>query len=184
VATDKVTELAGGGTADTVETALATYSLAALLQVENLTFTGVGGFTGTGNALANTITGGIDGDNLNGGLGNDTLIGGAGADSFIFNSSIAAANVDTIDDFTLGEDIIKLENAIFTAVGVAGALSGLAFASNTDGLADDATDRIIYNSTNGWLNYDSNGSTAGGVIVHFATIDTGLSLTAADFLII
>ncbi len=182
IATDKVTELALGGT-DTVETSLLTYSLnvAALAQVENLTFTGAGVFTGTGNALANTITGGGGADNLNGGLGNDTLIGGAGADSFIFNSSIAAVNVDTIDDFSVADDTIRLENAIFTTVGAAGVLAAGAFVS---GAFNTAAQRISYNSADGSLTYDSNGSTAGGVVVTFATLDPGLVLTNADFLIV
>ena len=41
VATDKVTELSIEGT-DTIETSLATFSLAALTAVENLTYTGTG----------------------------------------------------------------------------------------------------------------------------------------------
>ncbi len=61
VATDKVTETLDEGT-DTIETSLATFSLAALTAVENLTYTGTGNFTGTGNALANTIRGGIGND--------------------------------------------------------------------------------------------------------------------------
>ena len=72
VSTDKVIELAGQGT-DTIETSLATYSLAALSAVENLTYdNGVAAdanFTGTGNALANSITGGSGNDILNGGQG-------------------------------------------------------------------------------------------------------------------
>jgi hypothetical protein len=41
------------------ETTLNSFSLAAINNVENLTFTGVGDFTGTGNTLANTITGAV-----------------------------------------------------------------------------------------------------------------------------
>ena len=58
VSGDKVTELAGQGN-DTIETSLASFSIAALTAVENLTYTGTGNFTGTGNSLANTITGGV-----------------------------------------------------------------------------------------------------------------------------
>ena len=50
-------------------------------EVENLTFTGAGNFAGTGNTLANTITGGANNDSLTGGAGNDTLNGGAGNDT-------------------------------------------------------------------------------------------------------
>jgi Ca2+-binding RTX toxin-like protein len=84
---DVVTEAAGAG-ADAVMTTLAAYTLGA--DVENLAFTGAGSFAGTGNALANGITGGAGNDNLqglagsdtlSGGAGNDTLDGGAGADT-------------------------------------------------------------------------------------------------------
>ncbi|WP_425287886.1 calcium-binding protein, partial [Rhizobium ecuadorense] len=52
---DLVTEAADAGT-DTVRTALASYTLGN--NVENLTYTGTASFSGAGNALANTITGG------------------------------------------------------------------------------------------------------------------------------
>jgi len=77
---DTITEAANGGT-DIVRTASATFSLVAFGQVEDLIFTGVGAFSGTGNALANVITGGAGSDTLNGGDGADTLIGGGGNDS-------------------------------------------------------------------------------------------------------
>jgi Ca2+-binding RTX toxin-like protein len=80
VAGDVVTEAASAGT-DRVETALAAYTLGA--NVESLTYTGAVAFSGTGNALANDIKGGIANDTLNGGLGNDTLSGGAGNDSLL-----------------------------------------------------------------------------------------------------
>lgn len=74
---DTVTELANAGT-DEVRTTLATYTLGA--NVENLRYTGSVQFTGTGNDLANVITGGDGGASLYGGAGNDTLNGGAGND--------------------------------------------------------------------------------------------------------
>src|SRR5207237_942702 len=75
---DLVIENPGEGT-DTVKTTLSSYALPA--NVENLTYIGAGSFTGTGNALANTITGGTQNDSLDGGDGNDVLHGGAGADT-------------------------------------------------------------------------------------------------------
>ena len=74
---DVVVENAGQGI-DEVRTTLASYTLGA--NVENLTFTGTGAFTGTGNELDNVIHGGDGGSHLYGGAGNDTLYGGAGAD--------------------------------------------------------------------------------------------------------
>ncbi len=74
---DVVVELADEGI-DTVRTALASYTLGSAL--ENLTFTGSVNFSGTGNALANQITGAVGNDTLNGLAGNDTLDGQAGND--------------------------------------------------------------------------------------------------------
>ncbi|TBX97094.1 beta strand repeat-containing protein, partial [Rhizobium laguerreae] len=55
IATDLVIENANEGT-DTLQTALASYTIGN--NVENLSYTGSANFTGTGNALANMITGG------------------------------------------------------------------------------------------------------------------------------
>ena len=84
---DVVTEGLNGGT-DVVQTTLNNYTLGN--NVETLVFTGTGAFTGKGNAIANTITGGSGNDflygmggndQLNGGAGNDALDGGDGADN-------------------------------------------------------------------------------------------------------
>src|SRR5262249_19672675 len=75
---DVITEAAGAGTDTVLATSLA-YTIGA--NVENLTFTGVGNFVGTGNTLANTITGGAGNDTIDGGAGADTMIGGAGNDT-------------------------------------------------------------------------------------------------------
>ncbi|CDZ65049.1 Hypothetical protein, partial CDS, partial [Neorhizobium galegae bv. orientalis] len=56
-AADVVTEVVNEGT-DLVKTALSAYALTNVANVENLTFTGTGDFSGAGNSLANVITGG------------------------------------------------------------------------------------------------------------------------------
>ncbi|WP_246721416.1 M10 family metallopeptidase, partial [Rhizobium laguerreae] len=81
---DFVSEYAKEGT-DTVQTALSSYTLSN--NVENLFYTGSASFTGNGNALANTITGGAGNDVLNGGAGADRLIGGAGDDTYIVDNA-------------------------------------------------------------------------------------------------
>uniref|UniRef100_UPI003982B247 M10 family metallopeptidase C-terminal domain-containing protein n=1 Tax=Rhizobium sp. TaxID=391 RepID=UPI003982B247 len=68
---DVVTEGVNAGT-DLVRTTLSSYALTNIANVENLTFTGTGDFSGTGNSLANAITGGAGNDLLDGGAGNDT----------------------------------------------------------------------------------------------------------------
>ncbi|HYC99277.1 calcium-binding protein [Brevundimonas sp.] len=74
-----IIENAGEGL-DTVEATVASVTLHA--NVENLRFTGVGGFTGTGNGQTNQITGGDGADLLSGMGGDDILIGGDGPDTF------------------------------------------------------------------------------------------------------
>ncbi len=157
--------------------------------VENLTLSGTAGTVAVGNSLgnviigntgANRLDGGAGNDTLNGGLGNDTLIGGAGKDVFLFNTKLGGANVDTISGFVAADDTIRLENAIFTALTQVGVLAASAFVRNSTGLAQDASDRIIYETDTGWLNYDYNGTAAGGN-VHFARIGTNLALTNTDF---
>ncbi len=67
---------------DTVETTLLPgYTLAA--NLENLTYTGTGNFTGNGNAAQNVLRGNSGADTLNGGGSNDTLEGGGGDDSLL-----------------------------------------------------------------------------------------------------
>ncbi|MFD1628129.1 calcium-binding protein, partial [Azospirillum griseum] len=68
---DAVTELAGEGS-DEVRTSLSSYALSA--NVETLTYTGTGNFTGVGNSLDNLIQGGVGNDTLSGGLGDDVYI--------------------------------------------------------------------------------------------------------------
>ena len=74
---DTFVELASQGT-DTVQTTRASFTLAT--HFENLRFTASSAFNGTGNAVANTLTGGIGADTLSGLEGNDTLRGGSGND--------------------------------------------------------------------------------------------------------
>ena len=110
---DSVVEGLNAGT-DTVRTTLGTYTLSE--NVEVLSFTGIGGFNATGNALANTITGGTGIDRINGGGGNDTLSGNGGNDFFIFGASFGQ---DTITDFDSnaagGQDLINLAGRGITA---------------------------------------------------------------------
>ena len=65
-----------------------------------------------GNGPANVIVGNGAANDLMGLAGNDTLTGGGGADIFVFNAMLnAATNVDTITDFSVVDDTIRLENA-------------------------------------------------------------------------
>jgi Ca2+-binding RTX toxin-like protein len=175
---DDVIEAVGGGT-DTVR-AWTTWTLGA--NLERLVLLGTTeALNGAGNSLNNEIFGNAGDNRLAGWAGNDTLTGGAGLDTFIFNTALnAATNVDTITDFSVADDTIRLDDAIFTAIGPLGTLAAAAFTIGA--AATTAAHRIVYNSATGALIYDSNGSAAGGA-TQFAILDTGLALTNADFLI-
>ena len=64
---------------------------------------------------------------------------------------------------------------------VAGALSPQQFTTNTTGNAGTATDRFIYNTTNGYLYFDGDGNAAGGrVLIAVLTGAPTLTLSAFD----
>lgn len=115
---DVVIEASNGGT-DTVRTTLSSLTLAA--WVESLVYEGSGNFVGTGNELANTLTGGQGNDILNGGLGADRMQGGAGNDLYIVDNAkdvvveLQGAGIDTVRSslasYTLGS---HLENLSYT----------------------------------------------------------------------
>jgi Ca2+-binding RTX toxin-like protein len=129
-----------------------------------------------------TLDGGAGNDTLYGGLGNDTLIGGADSDIFVFNTAPnASTNLDTITGYNVAQDVIHLENAVFTALVGTGTMTAAQFFIGS--AANDADCRIVYNAANGALIYDSNGNAAGGS-VQFATLSAGLAMTNAEFFII
>jgi Ca2+-binding RTX toxin-like protein len=147
--TDVIVEAVNGGT-DTVRTGLATFSLntTALANVENLVYTGTTAFTGTGNALANAITGGAGNDTLDGGTGNDTLSGGAGNDTYTVEAAgdvvveLAGGGTDTVrtalSSYTLGAE---LENLVYTGTA--------SFTGNGNGLNNSITGGAAADVLNG-----------------------------------
>jgi Ca2+-binding RTX toxin-like protein len=150
-------------------------------DIENLTLTGRANTSGGGNGGNNVITGNSGSNTLYGHGGADMMTGGAGKNSFVFSASMRNSNIDTITDFNVNDDTIRLSSAVFGAL-PDGALSAAAFARNTTGQATDASDRIIYETDTGRLFYDSDG-TGSAPRGHFATLAPGLSLTAADFFV-
>jgi len=137
-------------------------------------------YTLIGNALNNEISGNDVANVINGGAGNDILIGYGGLDTFVFNTPLAAGNVDQIVDFSAGAEKIHLDDAVFLGL-TPGALPAGAFAMGT--AAQDADDRILYDSSTGNLYFDSDGTGAASPIL-FAVVHEGLNVTANDFVVI
>jgi Ca2+-binding RTX toxin-like protein len=129
----------------------------------------------TGNEFGNALYGNNGANTLNGGAGGDYLQGYGGADMFQFTTALGNGNVDQIADFVSGTDKIALDDAIF------GALGAGAFAFGAQ--AQDADDRIVYNSATGQLFFDADGNGAGAAVL-FATLQPGTALTASDFMVI
>nr|WP_314088244.1 calcium-binding protein [uncultured Shinella sp.] len=130
-----------------------------------------------------TINTGFNDDFLFGGSGNDTLIGGIGKDNFVFNTTLSSAGIDIILDFVGADDTIRLDNAVFKAIGANGSLNTDAFLSNSTGVAADNEDRIIYNKSSGLLFYDADGIGNASPIC-FAILLSKPNITASDFLVI
>ena len=163
------------------------YGIDKLISIESI-YSGTGNDRLIGNAEANMftsnegddrMTGGGGNDTLIGGDGNDTLSGGAGADTFVFNAATGIGNIDKILDFVVANDHFVLDHSVFGNLAL-GLLATSAFRANTAGMAHDATDRIIYDTDNGFLFYDSDGDGASARVL-LATLDFGLSLSAVNF---
>ena len=145
---------------------------------------GTGNDSLTGSGGNDVIIGGKGSDLLAGGAGNDTLTGGAGADNFVFDAALnATTNNDTISDFSVVDDTIRLENAIFTKFTTVGILAAGSFVSGAGAVALDNNDYLIYDTTDGSLYYDADGSGAGAQ-VEFVSLAGIPVLTAANFAII
>ena len=110
-ATDTITELANGGT-DTIQSSV-TYTIAALVNVENLTLTGAAAINGTGNSGNNVIIGNTGNNILNGGAGNDILTGGTGKDTLTGELGVDRFDYRTLTDSLLSNfDVVTDFNAL------------------------------------------------------------------------
>jgi Ca2+-binding RTX toxin-like protein len=141
---------------------------------------GVGSDRLLGESGADNLRGGADADTLSGGLGADQLQGDAGADVFLFNTVLGSTQRDTITDFDFIQDLIKLDDAIFTGflrlgrIGEGQLRYGVA--------AQDSNDRIIYDASEGVVAYDRDGRGGASAVV-FALIDPGTPLTNFDIVV-
>jgi uncharacterized protein len=183
---DLVVEYVGGGD-DTVY-AQSDFQLAAGSEIETLTIEatfGASNFNLFGNEFANAIVGTAGVNRIDGGLGNDTLSGGANLDYFEFSTALGVTNVDTIIDFASVDDILLIDQRVFTGSGLsAGFLNATAFLSGNDAtVATDAPHRFIHDSATGDLYYDADG-VGGQAAIKFANIGSGTAIEHYDLYLI
>ena len=194
---DAVVELANQG----IDAVRASVSYALAQNVEHLQLQGGAHIDGTGNGLANeisgnmgrnTLSGGAGADTLSGGQGNDhliggtgadRLIGGAGADVFVFqtlrDSTVIAAGRDTIVDFRSAQgDKIDLSD-LDANTGIAGdqafSLIGTGSFTGTAGelrLATSALKTVVLGDVDG-----------DGAADFAIQVNTTAALSAADFIL-
>ena len=134
----------------------------------------------SGNAAAQTLTGQGGADALWGAGGVDTLWGGAGADTFIFRE-VGSAHADRISDWTSGSDTLVLDGSVMSALGANGdfVAGDARFWSSSSGVAHDADDRILFNTTTRQVFYDADGNGSGAARQLIATLSNA-TLAATD----
>jgi Ca2+-binding RTX toxin-like protein len=132
--------------------------------IENAQLVGIADTYAIGNGLDNTIQGNLGNNILDGGLGLDTLIGDEGADQFIISSNGEDVGSDIVQDFTAGEDLLIIDLASFgidaEALGIlsSGLVSADSFVFGAGAVALDNNDHFIYDSAQGILYFDEDGS--------------------------
>jgi Ca2+-binding RTX toxin-like protein len=151
-----------------------------------------------GNDGDDYLNGGDGDDFLCGGAGDDILTGGAGKNTFYFHAPLVSntkqgeadsissftvsLGVDTITDFTPGEDTILLSKQLFSNLSKV-VNFGTVFTTVDNDLAVETSNAlIVYNSVNGNLFYNENGSESGfGNGGLFAVLTGAPAITASDF---
>jgi Ca2+-binding RTX toxin-like protein len=143
----------------------------------------------TGSMFDDTLTAGSGHDVLQGGAGNDTLIGGkladtltggVGADIFQLNGLKGIATAHHITDFVSGLDHIELDSTVYRALGL-GSLADTAWVDGTT--ATNINQHILYNSSNGELFYDVDGSGKKAAVL-IGVLDNHAALTHGEFLVV
>jgi Ca2+-binding RTX toxin-like protein len=174
------------------------------------TLGGLGFLSASGGDGDDLITGGVSGDlgggagndrieggsSVRGELGNDTIVnapgfteirGGPGADTLLFARAPDANTLDRYVDFVSGEDELRFDGGAFTGLGASGELAPSDerfYAAPGADSAHDATDRLIYNTSNGRLSYDPDGTGAAAPI-HIAFLGnfSPVTLQATDIVV-
>lgn len=149
------------------------------------TLNGSGGNdTITGGGGNDVLTGGTGNDLLVGGAGNDVLTGNDGADAYRFTA--LSDRLDTINGFSGSSgDKIQISAVGFGGGLVAGTLTADRFRVGAGITAANTTNqRFIYNTTNGALFFDADGSLGGSAPLQIATLSGNPVLSNTNIVVI
>jgi Ca2+-binding RTX toxin-like protein len=171
---------------DTVQSSVS-WILGSNLEILNLS--GSSAINGTGNNLNNTLTGNSANNILDGGNGGtDRLTGLAGADVFRFlsrPSSFSSTSADHITDFSSAQgDKIHITKSAFE---ITASTPTFSVVSNVTALNTALTGSalFVYNTSNGELHWNQNGTTrgagSGGIL---AILDNKASITSGDLMLV
>ena len=124
-----------------------------------------------------TIDGGSGSDTIEGGKGNDILTGGSGKDVFIYNSGDGN---DTITDYTMGEDTLKVVGASIGTYTVSGNNAIIKVGSGNITLKDVGEKEIVIADAEDHARVYRNGLIYGGTSVARAKSLTVTSAYTGD----
>jgi VCBS repeat-containing protein len=141
----------------------------------------------TGGDGDDSLDGGDGDDSLSGGIGSDYLAGGdgsdvmsGGADADLFDIMSASQGPDEITDFVGGSDKIRVWESGFGGGLSSGGSVSLVSGSNPG--ATEASGQFLYDTDNGQLFWDADGTGAGDAVL-VATFTNLPSLEASDFIV-
>jgi serralysin len=139
----------------------------------------------SGTNKAEKLVGGSGSDWLKGGKGKDFYTGGKGEDFFVFES-ISSKDFKKVTDFNVREDSIVLKYSKFKKLSKPkkeeSTIKSHEYWKSSNGKAHDLNDRVLYNSSNGDVLYDADGS-GRGAAVKIGNIGSKKAATYKDFLI-
>ena len=140
-----------------------------------------------GNLGTDRLSGGAGNDFLTGGEGFDYMTGEAGIDTFVYNALSEGSISEQIGDWQGGVDRLQIDASAFGGGLAAGALAANRLVMGT--VANQAFGQFLYNTGNGVLYWDADGTGAGAAVAFTRLFTSAFtlppaSLAATDFLLV
>jgi subtilisin-like proprotein convertase family protein len=130
-----------------------------------------------GNLGTDRLSGGIGNDVLTGGEGFDYMTGEAGADTFVYNAVSDGTISEQIGDWQGGVDKLRIDASAFGGGLAAGALAANQLVIGT--VATEAFGQFLYNTANGVLYWDADGTGAGARVAFTRLFTSAFALPPA-----